>query len=250
MKTLFRTVLIAIGAIYILDALFMSAVANLNTGNLLALLLGAVLLIYGIFFNWINRHTGRGFLRILRYLAYAGLCFIVGLTAFLSIYGQMDNATYQEDAVIVLGAGLSGDRVSLPLAYRLDKAAEYAALNPDAVIVVSGGQGFQETIPEAEAMEAYLLRSGVPAERIIKEDQSHSTYENFQFSKALLDQHFDGAYTTAVITNNFHIFRASQLARDAGFHATHLHAPIQWYTLPVNYLRECAAVMKYWIFRT
>ena len=102
-------------------------------------------------------------------------------------FGFTDTVTYKEDAVIVLGAGLRGENLSLILRNRLDAAVEYYNENPEAVIVVSGGQGPDEDIPEAEAMERYLYEQGVPLNKIIKEDKSTSTEENFKFSKELLE---------------------------------------------------------------
>lgn len=75
------------------------------------------------------------------------------LLSFIAIYGKVDNVIYKEDAVIVLGCGIRGKNVSAILSYRLDKAVEYYRKNQNAVIVVSGGQGPQEEITEAEAME-------------------------------------------------------------------------------------------------
>ena len=80
--------------------------------------------------------------------------------------------------IIVLGAGLKGDTPSLALERRLEKAAEYMNKNGNAIAIVSGGQGKGETISEAQAMENYLLNHGIREDRIIKEDNSTSTYEN------------------------------------------------------------------------
>ena len=110
----------------------------------------------------------------------------VAIVSFIAVYGQYDNADYNEDAVIVLGAGINGDKVTYPLKVRLDKAIEYHKLNPDALIVVTGGQGFQETVTEAYAMEKYLVQNGVEASKIIKEEKATSTNENMRFSKKLL----------------------------------------------------------------
>lgn len=60
--------------------------------------------------------------------------------------------------MIVLGAGIRGEQVTLPLKMRLDKCNAYNKKNPEAFIVVTGGRGFQETITEAAAMEQYLIK--------------------------------------------------------------------------------------------
>jgi uncharacterized SAM-binding protein YcdF (DUF218 family) len=54
-------------------------------------------------------------------------------------------------------------------------------------MIVSGGQGSDEGIPEAEAMAAYLTERGFPAARLACEDRSRTTEENLAFSKAIMD---------------------------------------------------------------
>lgn len=104
-------------------------------------------------------------------LIYGGiLCVLFNMN--MGVYGVRDTVTYEEQAVIVLGAGIKGNQVSRTLQLRLDKTIEYAQKNPNALIVVSGGQGPQETVTEACAMEKYLLENGIRAERILKEEQA------------------------------------------------------------------------------
>lgn len=209
---------------------------------LILLPVACVLFLYGSFFEKLVKK---------KWLTYCILtlcsCFIV-LVAVLSVYGINDNVTFGEDAVVVLGAGLRGERVTRLLAQRLDKAVEFSLNNPGAVIVVSGGQGPDEDISEALAMERYLIARGVPAESIIKEDASTSTFENISYSKAILDDLFDDTYEIAVITNDFHVLRAVRVADRLGLAATHLHAATEWNGIPFYYSRECLAIVKFWVF--
>ena len=133
------------------------------------------------------------------------------------------------------------------MASRLERAVEYHQKNPDAVIVVSGGQGKDEKISEALAMERYLVSKGVSADKIIKEDKSTSTYENFEFSAKILSEKFCDDYSLAFITNSFHIYRAERIAESIGVKATHSGADIEWYTVPTNYMRELMALVKYFV---
>ena len=142
----------------------------------------------------------------------------------------------------MLGCGVRGDRVSVGLARRLDKAAAYAADHPDVLIVVSGGQGPQETVTEAQAMEQYLLSCGIAGDRILKEEQATSTLENLQFSDALLRERFPDGYRAALVTSRFHVFRAVHIARTLDLEMTHLGAGSIWYSVPMNNLRELCAI--------
>ena len=247
MKLFKSTVYFAVGGILVLNFLVMIWVSNLNLGLLGSFFVGCYFLLWGI----VSRRYPKGcfFARFqaVHRLFMAGVACMLLLALFLGVYGNRDTAQYHEDALIVLGAAVRGDTVSLPLKYRLDKAVEYAEKNPDAVIVVSGGKGPQETVTEAYAMEKYLRKKGVK-NLILKEEKATSTAENFRFSKEILDAHFKKEYRATFITNGFHIYRASNMAKDAGFsEISHLHAKIAWYNVVHNYLRESLAVLKYWI---
>ena len=102
-------------------------------------------------------------------------------------------------------------------------------------------------ITEAEAMERYLIKKGVNPEVIIREEQATSTFENFLFSKEILDKKLSKNYKVAFITNRFHLFRAGRLAKSAGLSAQRMHADSDLITLLPDYLRECCAVGAMWL---
>ena len=240
MRKIIQITLCVMGALLVLNTLILLIVSNYSTGILLQALLGGALIAYGLLLEKLPKklHIAVGILALIP----------VVFVGFLGIYGNVDNASTDEDVVIVLGAGIHGEQVSAALATRLDEAALYHEKNPNALIVVCGGQGLQESITEALAMERYLLQKGVAPENILKEDQSTSTWENLVFAKALIDERFS-APRCVVITNDFHVYRATLLAQRAELDATHIGADTAWYTLPANYLREMAAVVKTWLVR-
>lgn len=244
-----KYVLILFGALLSVLGACMSVLSNFNLGVILTLFLGILLLACGIFYDKVKSFTQKGVFKWIKIVISCMLCAELLLICFVAGYGVGDNVDYSEDAVIVLGAAVRGDRVTQPLKYRLDKAAEYHIKNKDAVIVVTGGQGLQETVTEASAMEKYLLNKGVPQDKIIKEEKATSTNENMRFSKTILDKYFDGEYKIAVITNNFHVYRGVSIARIEGFeNVSHMHADLQWYNLVPCYLRESLAILKMWVF--
>lgn len=241
--------LVTAGIVISANGIFLLVSSNFNLGIALICLLGIMLLMWGIFYDKIREKTKSGVWRVVKAAVISLLCAEILLVGFVCVYGQFDNADYSEDAVIVLGAGIRGDKVTLPLKMRLDKAVEYHKKNPEAYIVVTGGQGLQETVTEAYAMEKYLLANGVDKSVIIKEERATSTNENMRFSKQLLDPLFEGNYKTVVITNNFHIYRGVYIAELEGFkNVTHIHAGLQWYNILPCYLRESLAILKMWVF--
>ena len=236
------------GVLLLINSLQLCTMLNLTSGTALTFLAGVFFMIWGIFYHKIAELTSCGILKYLKIFIICLMCAEALLLTFIAIYGQKDNVTYTEDAIIVLGAGLKGERVTLTLQKRLDKAIEYHQKNPDALIIVSGGQGFQETVTEASAMKKYLVDKGIPSEKVIEEGKSTSTNENMRFSKEILDKIFAREYKTSFVTNNFHIYRSTQIAKHEGIkNITHIHTDLQWYNIVQCYLRESLAIIKMWI---
>lgn len=229
------------GAALTANAAWLAVTANLTLGTALVALLGLGCLAGGVWFARLARH------RILTSLAALVLAAVVGLSAFLTSYGNADNATFREDAVIVLGAAVHGRELSNTLAGRLAAAVGYHRRNPSALVVVSGGQGLQEDIPEAVAMRQYLVDHGVRDAGIVVEDRSTSTEENFANSRALLDRLLPPGYSVAFVTDEFHVYRAGRIAASAGLTGTHVSSRTPWYFWPANYLRESVAVVLNWL---
>ena len=152
------------------------------------------------------------------------------------------------DYVVVLGAGiLGGDRVSKLLAVRLDKGVEvYRKNRPDCAMVCSGGQGLDETVPEAEAMKGYLVSKGIPEECILTEDRSATTMENLTFSRKLIDSR-DGGKKIAVVTSDYHVLRPMIYSRKIGMKVDGIGGHTALYYWPSAMIREYAALVKHYL---
>ena len=114
--------------------------------------------------------------------------------------------------MIVLGAGIDGEKVGKTLKSRLDEALKYYKLNKSVDIIVSGGQGRDEIVSEAEAMYRYLVEKGVNPNQIIKEDKATTTLENIMFSKEILKNRSDEDKKVLIVTNEFHLYRSMLIA--------------------------------------
>lgn len=122
------------------------------------------------------------------------------------------------DYVIILGAGLNGDKPTRPLQQRINGAYEYSIVNRSAIFIASGGQGQYETISEAECIKRELIEMGVDPDRILIENRSTSTEENIRFSYDILNEKGVTDERVGILTNGFHIFRAKTIARNQGHH--------------------------------
>jgi len=236
---IFRGILVLVGVVLAGNALWLLVTTNYNAGVAMQVGMAALVLAFG----FSARLSGS------RWVALPA----IGLAAALAIvstllagYGLVDTARHDEDALVVLGAAVHGTEVSPSLAQRLDVAIDYHQRNPTALIVVTGGRGPQEDLPEAEAARAYLLQRGVARDAIAVENRSSSTQENFAFAKALLDDRLEPGYRIAFVTNEYHVWRASRAAAAAGLDARHLHTLTRWYVWPSSYLREGVAAMWAW----
>lgn len=163
-----------------------------------------------------------------------------------------DDGDIPVDAVIVLGAGVNGETPSLSLQTRIDAAADYLKAHPELPAVLSGGQGSGERITEAEAMRRALREAGIAEERLLLEEQSTNTAENFAYSAQLLRQQGIDPQNAviAVVSNDFHLFRAKLIAQREGITAVGVSAKLQpWFFLEVNYfIRESFASVKTLLF--
>ncbi|MBQ9644621.1 MAG: YdcF family protein [Lachnospiraceae bacterium] len=175
---------------------------------------------------------------------------IIVLAIFLCVEGQIVRSFHHTpekdlDYLLVLGAQVHEQGPSIVLKYRLDTAADYLEQNPETLCIVSGGQGPNEPFPEAAGMKQYLLEKGIAEERILTEDASRNTKENMEFSRKLLT---GNTVRVGIVTNDFHIYRAMALARQADFaNVQAVPAPSSVPYLPNNLLREFLGVMKDWL---
>ncbi len=148
--------------------------------------------------------------------------------------------------VIVLGAGVNGTVPRNPLRVRIERAAEYMSENEDTILIASGGQGSGEDISEAECIRSILVdKYGIDNERIILEDRSTDTEENFKYSYEIIN---DPDASVGVITNGFHELRALSIAKRTGFTNTYSVPAVTLYPVGIHYVvREFFGMIEYYI---
>ncbi|MGO1950529.1 MAG: YdcF family protein [Mycobacteriaceae bacterium] len=170
---------------------------------------------------------------------------LVAFTIYSRLYQRIGRTT-RADAVVVLGAGLNGEDVTPLLGARVDRGIEALRDLQDAgrdpVLVLSGGQGPDEVIPEAEAMARYAVTQGVDESLIIREDTSTTTEENLVNSRELLGPDA----RMLVVTSNYHAMRAASLTEQLGIEASVVGAKTASYFVPAGFLREFVAVVGHY----
>ncbi len=224
----------------------------LNLGNVTGVLVLLVFMAYGLFLPRIHKFIRnawkkkRGKWGLLAAGVLAGMVILLaGIETGCMIYAATKEPT-ENATLVVLGCRTYGDRPSIMLASRLDAAYNYLTEHPQAVCVVSGGQGADEPISEGDFMYQYLVKKGIEPERIYRETESTSTRENLLFSKAIIEK--EGLNPRiAIVTNEYHEYRASMVAKALDLEYSAVPAKTPWWLFPTYYIRELYGIIYEWV---
>lgn len=169
------------------------------------------------------------------------VCWMIALVVGAEIVCAMNRKDIGEvEYLIVLGAQVRGTQITNSLMRRLDCAYSYLVKHPGTEVIVSGGRGKGEAVTEAKAMAENLAQRGINVDCIFQEDQSTSTLENLRYSMEYIGNQDASA---AVVTNDFHLYRALLLGKHVGYRNLTGIAASSNPVLFLNYLvREMIAV--------
>ena len=233
-----------IALLTVLGAVCLALPLHIGMTGVCLLLLAAVLLALRILRK---KNAPKLWSRLLIGLTAAGMTVIFGAMGYIAVQGQDSVMTKEQtpELIVVLGAQVQGDGPSLTLKKRLDKTLAFMRENPDKTVIVSGGQGADETQTEASVMEAYLREEGIASERIVQETQARTTRENLINAKKLAEQAGIATETVLIITSEYHLSRAKFIARSLGMEPYGLGSTTTPWILKVNYaLREVFSYVK------
>lgn len=214
------------------------------------LYLGIILVIY----NYIKEKIKKNLLIYAMLKVFSIIFLIIFIIAESLMIGYpKNNIKDDSDYLIILGAAVKKASPSLTLKARLDASIEYLnKTNDDCYIVVSGGRGNDEHISEALAMKNYLVDSGISEEKIIMEDNSKNTYENFKYSKEKIERHSKKdikSLNIKTVTTDFHALRSSILSKRNGYkNVTFYTSKSKASFIPIYYTREFFALSKTILF--
>ncbi|EIR9713936.1 YdcF family protein [Listeria monocytogenes] len=173
-----------------------------------------------------------------------GFIYLLIVAAFM-FSGTRTKPSDNADTVLILGAKVNGDPAEPAevLKERLDAAVTYLNENPTMQVVVSGGQGEDESASEASVMEEYLVNKGITRSRIKIEDKSRRTEENIKYSKEKFN-----LGKTVIVTSDYNMYRALMLAKRQGLDASGLPAKSQSVIKIKNMMRETLSITYAWVF--
>lgn len=226
----------------------------LNIGNTLGIAGSVLLILWGIFLDPLTKlknkikstKTGRIIFNISATGVIAAvLSFFIALGA--TLISSTTNAANQK-TVIILGCAVVGDQPSWMLLHRIEGAYEYLEENPESVAILSGGQGNNEDISEAQCMFNVLTEKGIDENRLFLEDKSTDTFENITFSKQIIDDN-DLSTDVAISSSDFHLKRATMVAEKQGLTAKRISAKTSVFLTPTYYVRDTLGVILEFIVR-
>lgn len=182
-------------------------------------------------------------------------CITLGLCLFLAaalitegfiLKASFGHPRQQVDFLVVLGAKVRVTGPSASLWDRIYGAYDYLIDHPDTIAVVSGGQGDDEHISEAQSMYDELVYLGIPADHIWMEDKSTSTLENLNFSLDIIEARTGTRpKTLGIVSSEYHMLRAGLIAKDCGVEYVGIPAHTSRLGQLINHcMREIPAIWK------
>ena len=190
--------------------------------------------------------------RVLLCLLLAGVLAFGALEALI-FSGSRDQLHGEPQVMVVFGCQVKPWGPSVLLQDRLDTALAYLEEHPEMTVVVTGGQGDDEPVSEAQCMYDYLTEHGVDGDQILLEDQSHNTVQNLRYTVDLLaEEGYDTTADMVVVSNGFHLTRVRMLwGRVCGgdYNLSTLAAPSSHVPSRLKmYIREPLALVKSYFF--
>ncbi len=238
-----KNIIIITGVIFLIWFVAPLAIYGiLNAGNMLGTVASLLLTLYGIFFKKVNNFLYARKLLLVITSVFLALAVIFVIYASVKITGAFNNEPDKETTVVVLGCQVKPYGPSLMLTERLNAAYDYLCKNPELKCVLSGGQGADEPTSEALAMYQWLTDRGIDKNRLFLEDKSTSTEENIRFTKKVIEEN-NLAPEITIITNEFHQYRARELARKQGIKSFSVSAKTLITFFPTFFLREIGGVL-------
>lgn len=240
------------GILLLINAFIVLRKESRSLGNLLTLFLGLGILLLPIVLRYFDSVFPEWISQGIRTLtgAFIGY-FIFWLISFVMSFAlyALFKPRYNKSYIIVLGAGLiDGHKVSGLLASRINRAIRFSdkqfkKKKKRPVLIMSGGQGADELLPEGEAMRNFAIDQGYPADLVIAEKQSKTTYENMLFSKEIVEEQGFKLSKGLFCTSDYHVFRAAGYALNVGLKINGIGAKTKKYFVFNAFIREYVAIL-------
>lgn len=111
------------------------------------------------------------------------------------------------DCILILGAGIWGDKPSTMLEDRLLQGSYLYKNNISTKIIVSGDHG-KEDYDEVNIMKKYLIEQGIKSQDIFMDHAGFSSYDSIYRAKEVFQ-----SKKIIIVTQKYHLYRALYIAK-------------------------------------
>lgn len=169
-----------------------------------------------------------------------GINFWVKLTTQKQILTESQVGKLEDiDCILVLGAGIWGNRPSHMLEDRLLTAISLYNNNASTRIIMSGDHG-RKDYDEVNIMKDFAIERGIPSGNIFMDHAGFSSYESIYRAKEIFQ-----AKKIIIVTQQYHLYRSLYIANQLGIEAYGIGAdPRQYAGQSYRELREILARNK------
>lgn len=173
------------------------------------------------------------------------LILIIALTINFIVIGQTKNRILTEeqakelqdvDCILILGAGIWGEKPSPMLEDRLLEGIDLYKNNVSNKIIMSGDHGTKE-YDEVNVMKSFAIDRDVKSEDIFMDHAGFSTYESLYRAKEIFQ-----AKKIVIVTQKYHMYRALYIVKQLGIEAYGVNSdPREYGGQSIRELREIIA---------
>lgn len=160
-------------------------------------------------------------------IRFALICIVLVLAINSYVIGSTKDRMLKEgdytslgdvDCIVILGAGIWGDKPSPMLQDRLEEGIHLYKEGVAPKIIMSGDHS-REEYDEVNIMKQYAVDRGVPSEDIFMDHAGFSTYESMYRAKEIFD-----AKNIVIVTQEYHLYRALYIANQFDINAYGVNA--------------------------
>ena len=203
----------------------------------------------------VHSYKGRrfaGWMKVVFALFLVG-ALVFGALEIAVLSGGQTKIKGDPEIMVVFGCQVKPWGPSILLQDRLDTALDYLNDHPYMTVYVSGGQGPDEPVSEAQCMYDYLVEHGADGEKIIMEDTSSNTWQNIcNTLERVKSSGAEGSGQYLLVSNDFHLTRIKMLwdrAWPGTYTVSTLAAPVSHVPSRISmFFREPLALVKSFVF--
>ena len=163
--------------------------------------------------NSLNRRQRRMGRKLLLALFLAVLAYFVAVSALIVRQANRDEAR-SADAIVVFGAAEYAGRPSPVYRARLEHGYDLFQRQVATFVITTGGSADDPRFSEGGVGRDYLVRRGVPENRIIAETQSTNT--DISAERVANIMRANGLHSCVAVSDTYHLFRIKHMLASQG----------------------------------